>query len=161
MFDSLWLTHLGLKEGLERLLSVMNKSGQREKTVKKDAGVCVSTSVASVRLCCLEVLDTILCLNQRASSGPIKWASGRRIGVPQRLLSLFSCHRAAPSANIWRNQGKSDQAGVLRKNRGNRHFPHLEYAYFPPRTPSPTLPFQFLPSSTGENHSVPCHPANV
>lgn len=77
----------------------------------------MSESLASVMLCCLERPDATFCLNQCAGTGPSESASGWWTGVPQRLSPLFSCHWAAPSAKIWRNQGKSNHRGVPRCGR--------------------------------------------
>lgn len=131
----------------------------------------MSKAVASVRLCCLDLLDTVVCLHQSCS---IIGASAWWTDVPQRLPSALVV-LASVNGKIRRNlitavflgtrskKRQKEKTGCTGDSRANCHFPHLEYAPFPPHAPSPNSrsPFEFLPSSTGENHSVPCHPANV
>lgn len=132
----------------------------------------MSESLASAMLCCLERPDATSCLNQCAGTAPIKSPfrlvdrrSTKAVAIVH--VSLSAAKRedleksgGNPITEVFRAAAKKERAAL-----GTcvliALFPHLECADIPPRTPSPTLPFQFRPSSTGENHSVPCHPANV
>lgn len=129
----------------------------------------MSQPVPSVAVCWLGLQDTIFDFNQ---SGSIKVASGWWTDIQPRLPPLSSSANVTIRRNLItevfhaacdNNDNKKPQTGCTGDLRANCHFPHLECAHFHPHAPSPISlsPFEFLPSSTGENHSVPCHPANV